>query len=159
MWSFVLITVNLNSEYLLLTGDIACFQRMPCRSGMIKAVISCRSVMLEWMVVHCYSFPLTISSLSTGGVVTLDPCGHLCSLDGVQVTVPTPLTQGKLYTHICAQCRSACSQEKPVYCTLVSAYIRIQAFSHTHTLRYCHLLVLISTGVNWKLTSLLTVDT
>nr|XP_046227581.1 pleckstrin homology-like domain family B member 2 isoform X5 [Scatophagus argus] len=29
-----------------------------------------------------------------GGVVTLDPCGHLCSLDGVQVTVPTPLTQG-----------------------------------------------------------------
>ncbi|KAM8882271.1 pleckstrin homology-like domain family B member 2 isoform 2-T2 [Synchiropus picturatus] len=29
-----------------------------------------------------------------GGVVTLDPCGHPCSLDGVQVTVPTPLTQG-----------------------------------------------------------------
>lgn len=80
--------------------------------------------------------------------MTLDPCGHLCSLDGVQVTVPTPLTQGKLYTHTCAQCRSACSQEKPVYCTLVSAYMRIQAFSHTHTLRYCHLLVLISTGVN-----------
>ncbi|XP_047205501.1 pleckstrin homology-like domain family B member 1 isoform X3 [Girardinichthys multiradiatus] len=32
--------------------------------------------------------------LNEGGVVTLDPCGHLCSLDGVQVTVPTPLTQG-----------------------------------------------------------------
>ncbi|XP_063339970.1 pleckstrin homology-like domain family B member 1 isoform X5 [Pelmatolapia mariae] len=32
--------------------------------------------------------------ISEGGVVTLDPCGHLCSLDGVQVTVPTPLTQG-----------------------------------------------------------------
>lgn len=33
---------------------------------------------------------------NTGGVVTLDPCDHLCSLDGVQVTVPTPLTQGKI---------------------------------------------------------------
>uniref|UniRef100_A0A3Q3QBA0 FHA domain-containing protein n=1 Tax=Monopterus albus TaxID=43700 RepID=A0A3Q3QBA0_MONAL len=32
--------------------------------------------------------------ISEGGVVTLDPCGHLCSLDGVLVTVPTPLTQG-----------------------------------------------------------------
>ncbi|XP_078795072.1 pleckstrin homology-like domain family B member 1 isoform X7 [Oryzias latipes] len=32
--------------------------------------------------------------LNEGGVVTLDPCGHLCSLDGVQITVPTPLTQG-----------------------------------------------------------------
>ncbi|XP_049605622.1 pleckstrin homology-like domain family B member 2 isoform X1 [Syngnathus scovelli] len=32
--------------------------------------------------------------VNEGGVVTLDPCGHLCSLDGVQVTVPTPLTQG-----------------------------------------------------------------
>ncbi|XP_052399071.1 pleckstrin homology-like domain family B member 2 isoform X6 [Carassius gibelio] len=29
-----------------------------------------------------------------GGVVTLDPCGHLCSLDGVPVTRPTLLTQG-----------------------------------------------------------------
>ncbi|XP_063063482.1 pleckstrin homology-like domain family B member 2 isoform X2 [Engraulis encrasicolus] len=29
-----------------------------------------------------------------GGVVTLDPCGHLCSLDGVPITRPTPLTQG-----------------------------------------------------------------
>ncbi|XP_048122309.1 pleckstrin homology-like domain family B member 2 isoform X3 [Alosa alosa] len=29
-----------------------------------------------------------------GGVVTLDPCGHLCSLDGVPVIKPTPLTQG-----------------------------------------------------------------
>ncbi|XP_060717889.1 pleckstrin homology-like domain family B member 2 isoform X2 [Tachysurus vachellii] len=28
------------------------------------------------------------------GVVTLDPCGHLCSLDGVPVTTPTQLTQG-----------------------------------------------------------------
>ncbi|KAG5268090.1 hypothetical protein AALO_G00208130 [Alosa alosa] len=28
-----------------------------------------------------------------GGVVTLDPCGHLCSLDGVPVIKPTPLTQ------------------------------------------------------------------
>ncbi|KAL2085865.1 hypothetical protein ACEWY4_019185 [Coilia grayii] len=28
-----------------------------------------------------------------GGVVTLDPCGHLCSLDGVPVTKPTLLTQ------------------------------------------------------------------
>ncbi|KAG7263749.1 hypothetical protein CRUP_012277 [Coryphaenoides rupestris] len=36
---------------------------------------------------HCLIF-------NDGGVVTLDPCGHLCSLDGVQVTVPTPLTQG-----------------------------------------------------------------
>lgn len=35
------------------------------------------------------------AACDTGGVVTLDPCGHLCSLDGVQVTVPTPLTQGK----------------------------------------------------------------
>uniref|UniRef100_A0AAV2L6W5 Pleckstrin homology-like domain family B member 1 n=1 Tax=Knipowitschia caucasica TaxID=637954 RepID=A0AAV2L6W5_KNICA len=35
---------------------------------------------------HCLIF-------NEGGVVTLDPCGHLCSLDGVQVTVPTPLTQ------------------------------------------------------------------
>ncbi|KAM3593059.1 uncharacterized protein V6R79_005212 [Siganus canaliculatus] len=32
--------------------------------------------------------------INEGGVVTLDPCDHLCSLDGVQVTVPTPLTQG-----------------------------------------------------------------
>ncbi|XP_029313608.1 pleckstrin homology-like domain family B member 2 isoform X4 [Cottoperca gobio] len=32
--------------------------------------------------------------INEGGVVTLDPCGHLCSLDGVQATVPTPLTQG-----------------------------------------------------------------
>ncbi|XP_070409479.1 pleckstrin homology-like domain family B member 1 isoform X3 [Nothobranchius furzeri] len=32
--------------------------------------------------------------INEGGVVTLDPCGHLCSLDGVQVSVPTPLTQG-----------------------------------------------------------------
>lgn len=38
----------------------------------------------------------------TGGVVTLDPCGHLCSLDGAQVTVPTPLTQGK--THGSQRC-------------------------------------------------------
>ncbi|KTF85497.1 hypothetical protein cypCar_00025375, partial [Cyprinus carpio] len=29
-----------------------------------------------------------------GGVVTLDPCGHMCSLDGVSVTRPTQLTQG-----------------------------------------------------------------
>ncbi|XP_046733647.1 pleckstrin homology-like domain family B member 2 isoform X1 [Silurus meridionalis] len=29
-----------------------------------------------------------------GGVVTLHPCGHLCSLDGVPVTTPTQLTQG-----------------------------------------------------------------
>lgn len=36
---------------------------------------------------HCLIF-------NDGGVVTLDPCGHLCSLDGAQVTVPTPLTQG-----------------------------------------------------------------
>ncbi|XP_061777921.1 pleckstrin homology-like domain family B member 2 isoform X4 [Nerophis ophidion] len=36
---------------------------------------------------HCLIF-------NEGGVVTLDPCGHLCSLDGVQFTVPTPLTQG-----------------------------------------------------------------
>ncbi|XP_076017183.1 pleckstrin homology-like domain family B member 2 isoform X2 [Genypterus blacodes] len=36
---------------------------------------------------HCIIF-------NEGGVVTLDPCGNLCSLDGVQVTVPTPLTQG-----------------------------------------------------------------
>ncbi|XP_068604016.1 pleckstrin homology-like domain family B member 2 [Brachionichthys hirsutus] len=34
------------------------------------------------------------SIVNEGGVVTLDPCGNLCSLDGVQVTVPTPLTQG-----------------------------------------------------------------
>nr|XP_019942982.1 PREDICTED: pleckstrin homology-like domain family B member 1 isoform X2 [Paralichthys olivaceus] len=36
---------------------------------------------------HCLIF-------NEGGVVTLDPCGHLCSLDGVQITAPTPLTQG-----------------------------------------------------------------
>lgn len=29
-----------------------------------------------------------------GGIVTLDPCRHLCSLDGVPVTRPTQLTQG-----------------------------------------------------------------
>ncbi|XP_016363849.1 pleckstrin homology-like domain family B member 2 [Sinocyclocheilus rhinocerous] len=29
-----------------------------------------------------------------GGVITLDPCGHLCSLDGVPVTRPTQLMQG-----------------------------------------------------------------
>lgn len=29
--------------------------------------------------------------------MTLDPCGHLCSLDGAQVTVPTPLTQGEAH--------------------------------------------------------------
>ncbi|KAL6462719.1 hypothetical protein MHYP_G00291410 [Metynnis hypsauchen] len=29
-----------------------------------------------------------------GGVITLDPCGHLCSLDGLPVTRPTQLTQG-----------------------------------------------------------------
>ncbi|XP_065114419.1 pleckstrin homology-like domain family B member 2 isoform X8 [Paramisgurnus dabryanus] len=29
-----------------------------------------------------------------GGIITLDPCGHLCSLDGVPVTRPTQLTQG-----------------------------------------------------------------
>ncbi|TSK98511.1 Pleckstrin homology-like domain family B member 2 [Bagarius yarrelli] len=28
------------------------------------------------------------------GVVTLDPCGHLCSLDGSPVTTPTQLSQG-----------------------------------------------------------------
>ncbi|KAI4898586.1 hypothetical protein NFI96_033239 [Prochilodus magdalenae] len=28
-----------------------------------------------------------------GGVITLDPCGHLCSLDGVPVIKPTQLTQ------------------------------------------------------------------
>ena len=32
------------------------------------------------------------------GVVTLDPCGHACALDGVSITTPTPLTQGN--THI-----------------------------------------------------------
>ncbi|XP_056868475.1 pleckstrin homology-like domain family B member 2 isoform X5 [Takifugu flavidus] len=32
--------------------------------------------------------------INEGGVVTLDPCGHLCSLDGAHVMVPTPLTQG-----------------------------------------------------------------
>ncbi|XP_073796836.1 pleckstrin homology-like domain family B member 2 isoform X4 [Danio rerio] len=31
---------------------------------------------------------------NSGGVVTLDPCGHLCSLDGVPVSRPTQLTQG-----------------------------------------------------------------
>ncbi|XP_035382245.1 pleckstrin homology-like domain family B member 2 isoform X1 [Electrophorus electricus] len=29
-----------------------------------------------------------------GGVITLNPCGHLCSLDGAPVTKPTQLTQG-----------------------------------------------------------------
>ncbi|XP_062841879.1 pleckstrin homology-like domain family B member 2 [Trichomycterus rosablanca] len=29
-----------------------------------------------------------------GGVIILNPCGHLCSLDGVPVTRPIPLTQG-----------------------------------------------------------------
>lgn len=29
--------------------------------------------------------------------MTLDPCGHLCSLDGAQVTAPTPLTQGEAH--------------------------------------------------------------
>ncbi|XP_058886702.1 pleckstrin homology-like domain family B member 2 isoform X4 [Acipenser ruthenus] len=29
-----------------------------------------------------------------GGVITLDPCGNLCMLDGVPVTQPTQLTQG-----------------------------------------------------------------
>lgn len=33
-----------------------------------------------------------------GGVVTLDPCGHLCSLDGVPVTRTTQLTQGNRNT-------------------------------------------------------------
>ncbi|XP_035267952.1 pleckstrin homology-like domain family B member 2 isoform X2 [Anguilla anguilla] len=28
------------------------------------------------------------------GIITLDPCGNLCALDGVPVTEPTPLTQG-----------------------------------------------------------------
>lgn len=43
---------------------------------------------------------------NTGGVVTLDPCDHLCSLDGVQVTVPTPLTQGKIdHAHTKEKCR------------------------------------------------------
>ncbi|XP_066521189.1 pleckstrin homology-like domain family B member 2 isoform X2 [Hoplias malabaricus] len=28
------------------------------------------------------------------GIITLDPCGHLCSLDGVPITKPTQLTQG-----------------------------------------------------------------
>lgn len=40
---------------------------------------------------------LTLFACQTGGVVTLDPCGHLCSLDGAQVTVPTPLTQGNAH--------------------------------------------------------------
>ncbi len=31
-----------------------------------------------------------------GGVIILDPCGHLCSLDGVPVTRPAQLTQGNL---------------------------------------------------------------
>ncbi|KAJ8347848.1 hypothetical protein SKAU_G00264370 [Synaphobranchus kaupii] len=30
------------------------------------------------------------------GVITLDPCGNLCALDGVPVTKPTLLTQGKI---------------------------------------------------------------
>ncbi|KAJ8385809.1 hypothetical protein AAFF_G00181650 [Aldrovandia affinis] len=29
-----------------------------------------------------------------GGIITLDPCGNLCTLDGVPVTKPTQLTQG-----------------------------------------------------------------
>ncbi|KAG7487338.1 hypothetical protein MATL_G00022170 [Megalops atlanticus] len=29
-----------------------------------------------------------------GGVITLDPCGNMCALDGVPVTQPTQLTQG-----------------------------------------------------------------
>ncbi|KAG9332387.1 hypothetical protein JZ751_014983 [Albula glossodonta] len=33
-----------------------------------------------------------------GGVITLDPCGNLCSLDGVPVTTPTQLTQENLIT-------------------------------------------------------------
>lgn len=37
--------------------------------------------------------------------MTLDPCGHLCSLDGAQVTVPTPLTQGEAhYSHYLYNC-------------------------------------------------------
>ncbi|KAF4075632.1 hypothetical protein AMELA_G00221080 [Ameiurus melas] len=35
-----------------------------------------------------------------GGVVTLDPCGHLCSLDGVAVTTPTQLTQVQLHVSL-----------------------------------------------------------
>uniref|UniRef100_A0A4W5JQD4 Pleckstrin homology-like domain family B member 1 n=1 Tax=Hucho hucho TaxID=62062 RepID=A0A4W5JQD4_9TELE len=31
---------------------------------------------------------------NTSGVIILDPCGNLCSLDGVPVTSPIPLTQG-----------------------------------------------------------------
>ncbi|XP_045066440.1 pleckstrin homology-like domain family B member 2 [Coregonus clupeaformis] len=31
---------------------------------------------------------------NTSGVIILDPCGNLCSLDGVPVTSPVPLTQG-----------------------------------------------------------------
>lgn len=61
---------------------------------------------IEWLtfdvgiLTHNLSLIITYN---TGGVVTLDPCGHLCSLDGVQVTVPTPLTQGKIYTLSIAQ--------------------------------------------------------
>ncbi|XP_036377122.1 pleckstrin homology-like domain family B member 2 isoform X3 [Megalops cyprinoides] len=29
-----------------------------------------------------------------GGIITLDPCGNMCALDGVPVTQPTQLTQG-----------------------------------------------------------------
>ncbi|XP_038828602.1 pleckstrin homology-like domain family B member 2 [Salvelinus namaycush] len=32
--------------------------------------------------------------INTSGVIILDPCGNLCSLDGVPVTSPVPLTQG-----------------------------------------------------------------
>nr|XP_046148546.1 pleckstrin homology-like domain family B member 2 isoform X6 [Oncorhynchus gorbuscha] len=32
--------------------------------------------------------------INTSGVIILDPCGNLCSLDGIPVTSPVPLTQG-----------------------------------------------------------------
>ena len=35
--------------------------------------------------------------INTSGVIILDPCGNLCSLDGVPVTSPVPLTQGEIY--------------------------------------------------------------
>ncbi|XP_042564365.1 pleckstrin homology-like domain family B member 1 [Clupea harengus] len=35
------------------------------------------------------------------GFMTLDPCGNLCTLDGVPITRPTQLTQGERHVAVC----------------------------------------------------------
>lgn len=74
-----------------------------------------------------------------GGVVTLDPCSHLCSLDGVPVNRPTQLTQGMSSPFLIV----------PIHINLFYAKVRpIQCTCHTAGVSYCwHLLVMACSAI------------